>query len=424
MSAPENKSLNELAATKTRRKAPLPRFALKPSIYEQAEQLWQDTLEALLMSGSPAPRSSSPSSGSRTQKKTGGQNASGGDEQTSGVDAVELVRQLQDLVTEHEAAADVAAEALSALSWDQLQTLQVVLDKVGHELLSDFIHITAFHTSDPFAKALDGNVPGAHANARGWKARRKRRAQAAAEKIKKHEPEAAAATAQAVPAHADAWRERQGAAHQQGPVPPEMAKYAQMLAGRHWRPPQASDDAAAAAGGATGAAGGRASIAGAQRNAWQRASMVAGEHRALGMARQSIALASSSAAASPANAHAAAQHSDHTAPAANGARQPSYTGLSYAAWHPAAAGKVLSAGTAPGESAGPRRRFSTVFDGGGGGQIASPPAPPAAPALDANFLGKSPGPYLAKSAQVIRRELHEQQLAEAALDDCRSSVQS
>ena len=58
----------------------------------------------------------------------------------------------------------------------------------------------------------------------------------------------------------------------------------------------------------------------------QRASMVAGEHRALGMARQSIALASSSAAASPANAHAAAQHSDHTAPAANGARQPSYTG--------------------------------------------------------------------------------------------------
>ncbi len=57
--------------------------------------------------------------------------------------------------------------------------------------------------------------------------------------------------------------------HQQGPVPPEMAKYAQMLAGRHWRPPQASDDAAAAAGGAAGAAGGRASIAGAPRNAWQ-----------------------------------------------------------------------------------------------------------------------------------------------------------
>ncbi|EIE18489.1 hypothetical protein COCSUDRAFT_60155 [Coccomyxa subellipsoidea C-169] len=55
-----------------------------------------------------------------------------------------------------------------------------------------------------------------------------------------------------------------------------------------------------------------------------RASMVAGEHRALGMARQSIALASS-AAASPANAHAAAQHSDHTAPASKGARQPSYT---------------------------------------------------------------------------------------------------
>ncbi len=56
--------------------------------------------------------------------------------------------------------------------------------------------------------------------------------------------------------------------------------------------------------------------------------MVAGEHRALGMARQSIALASF-AAASPANAHAAAQHSDHTAPAANGARQPSYTGTNY-----------------------------------------------------------------------------------------------
>ncbi len=54
-----------------------------------------------------------------------GQHASGGDEQASRVDAVELVRQLQDLVTEHEAAADVAAEALSALSWDQLQTVQV-----------------------------------------------------------------------------------------------------------------------------------------------------------------------------------------------------------------------------------------------------------------------------------------------------------
>ncbi|EIE24839.1 hypothetical protein COCSUDRAFT_62245 [Coccomyxa subellipsoidea C-169] len=235
MSAPENESLNEAAAIKNRRKAPLPRFALKPSIYEQAEQLWQDTIEALLL------------------------------------------------------------------------------------------------------------------------------AQAAAEKIKKHEPEAAAATAQAVPAHADAWRERQGAAHQQGPVPPEMAKYAQMLAGRHWRPPQASDDAAAAAGGATGAAGGRASIAGAQRNAWQRASMVAGEHRALGMARQSIALASSSAAASPANAHAAAQHSDHTAPAANGARQPSYT-------------------------------EPLIIHIGGG-------------------------------PKVIRRELHEQQLAAAALEDRRSSVQ-
>ncbi len=66
-------------------------------------------------------------------------------------------------------------------------------------------------------------------------------------------------------AQADAWREQHGAAHQQGPVPLEMAKYAQMLAGRHWRPPQASNDAAAAA----GAAGGRASVAGAPRNAWQ-----------------------------------------------------------------------------------------------------------------------------------------------------------
>ncbi len=72
MSAPENESLNELAAIKNRRKAPLPRFALKPSIYQQAEQLWQDTIEALLLYGSPAPRSSCPNSGSRTQKETGG----------------------------------------------------------------------------------------------------------------------------------------------------------------------------------------------------------------------------------------------------------------------------------------------------------------------------------------------------------------
>ena len=54
MNAPETQSLNELAATKICRKAPLPRFALKPSLLKQAEQLWEDTLEALLLSGSSA----------------------------------------------------------------------------------------------------------------------------------------------------------------------------------------------------------------------------------------------------------------------------------------------------------------------------------------------------------------------------------
>ena len=32
--------------------------------------------------------------------------------------------------------------------------------------------------------------------------------------------------------------------------------------------------------------------------------------------------------------------------------------------------------------------------------MVQPPAPPAAPALDAIFLGKGPGPYQAKSLQV------------------------
>lgn len=65
MNAPEPQSLNKLAATKICRKAPLPRFALKPSLLEQAEQLWEDTVQALLLSGVSAVHNP------RTQKDTG-----------------------------------------------------------------------------------------------------------------------------------------------------------------------------------------------------------------------------------------------------------------------------------------------------------------------------------------------------------------
>ena len=36
--------------------------------------------------------------------------------------------------------------------------MQVVLDKMGFELLSDFLHIVAYNTSDPFAKSPLGGA--------------------------------------------------------------------------------------------------------------------------------------------------------------------------------------------------------------------------------------------------------------------------
>ena len=76
-----------------------------------------------------------------------------------------------------------------------------MLDNLGHELLSDFVHIAAFHTTDPFARVLDGDAQGVRTIAWGHKAGRKRRAQVATEKLRMQEPEAALKTEQTVPPH-------------------------------------------------------------------------------------------------------------------------------------------------------------------------------------------------------------------------------
>ncbi|CAL5226978.1 g9864 [Coccomyxa viridis] len=50
---------------------------------------------------------------------------------------------------ENEEAADVIMLAISRLSYEQLQVMQALLDKHGHHLLADFVHVAAYNTSDP-----------------------------------------------------------------------------------------------------------------------------------------------------------------------------------------------------------------------------------------------------------------------------------
>lgn len=63
---------------------------------------------------------------------------------------------------------------------------------------------------------------------------------------------------------ADLWRERQ---QRRSAAPPDMAKYAQMLAGKHWHTQPAS--AAEAATAAAGHAGTGASVSGPHHSTWQ-----------------------------------------------------------------------------------------------------------------------------------------------------------
>ena len=80
-----------------------------------------------------------------------------------------------------------------------------MLDNLGHELLSDFVHIAAFHTTDP-ARVLDGDTQRVRTIAWGHTTGKKRRAQAATEKLRNREPEASLKTEQTVPLHV--WKAR------------------------------------------------------------------------------------------------------------------------------------------------------------------------------------------------------------------------
>ncbi|CAL8464194.1 g3731 [Coccomyxa elongata] len=383
MSGSKKQSLStvpeSLPQAKTCRKAPLPRSAVKPRVADQAALLWHEVIQALLVAGKVPLRPTTTLADSRDL----GTHEGGGGEQPSGPDAGQLVGRLQALIMENEVAAELAVQAVAQLSWEQLQTVQL-------EGASAASAHRGAHRSD--AKQ------GAHTA--GHKDHKQAR-----NDIEKPAPPLLNHVWKA-----DLWREQQ---QRRLPAPSDVAKYAQILAGKHWHAEPASAAEAAA-----GSAGTRASVSGPHHNTWQRASIVAGVHRALvlqrfGAPRESV-MAASPGILSP-------DITPTQAPPAStsGVHHHSYTGLSYAAWHPVPASntdvEARNAGVPPSASSQMRRRFSAAFDGSPGGPFGMPPAAPAAPTFDAIFLAKGPGLYPLKGAQGIRSEMQEARQAAVAL---------
>lgn len=188
MTASEKKSLSRVPASLPHdnicRKAPLPRFALKPSVAEQAARLWREVIQALLVAGKVPLRPTTTLAHSRESGASplhplgchhqlaclhtyyitsancqtlrqamyedkvatsgciercnlagrssniprllvSGRHESSGGEKPSGPDAEQLVGRLQALISENEVAAEFAVPAVAQLSWEQLQTVQV-----------------------------------------------------------------------------------------------------------------------------------------------------------------------------------------------------------------------------------------------------------------------------------------------------------
>ncbi|KAJ9527090.1 hypothetical protein QJQ45_025206 [Haematococcus lacustris] len=84
----------------------------------------------------------------------------------------EWVQELHVLVVANTAAADTVAELARQLTKLQRQHLQVMLDVTGHEMLTDFIRISVYNTSNPFASVpIDGPDPAALRAARRLRGR-------------------------------------------------------------------------------------------------------------------------------------------------------------------------------------------------------------------------------------------------------------
>ncbi|CAK0786167.1 hypothetical protein CVIRNUC_009380 [Coccomyxa viridis] len=307
-----------------RRKDSVPHFKTGPPITVRALALWEQTLAATLAEAHPI-RFIASVTGTKADDKEG---------ESEHLDAGPALdysyEHLQSMLVEDEEAADAIVAAIGRLSYEQLQVVQAVLDKHGHQLLADFVHTTAYNTVDPFARCPVGGDPAE------WQQQRSRLQAAPLQSLRAKRQQRLQKAREDMGAHA--WKVD---ARRSAVVPPQMAKYAQILAGKHWRDVLGEDgllwrEASSAA----------SSPKAAPHNAWQKAAGSA--LRASMFGRQSALGARKSMGDDMKAASQHAQHDNDAVPESTVERNDThtFTGLPKSFWQ-SEAGNGMHKGVMP-----------------------------------------------------------------------------